>query len=90
MHIILKGKGRTGGYLERRWFIIARDGDGPNIPTIPAIILAEKLYHDEHMTSGAQACVGLVTLENCLRESKDFSVETYRETGNVTSTTMGR
>jgi len=43
MHIILKGKNKEGQNIERKWFIIVRNGDGPNIPTIPAIVLANKI-----------------------------------------------
>lgn len=63
MHMILRGRGRDGQPYERRWFIIAKDGSGPHIPTIPAIILAERLAKGEALPAGAYPCVGLVSLE---------------------------
>lgn len=77
MHMILSGKDLQGRLHRRRWFIIAKNGDGPQIPTIPAIILTEKLAANQLAYRGASACDGLVTLEEYLHELKDFAVTTY-------------
>lgn len=77
MHMILRGKDPQGKPHERRWFIVAKNGDGPQIPTIPAIVLAEKLVTSQLAYRGATACVGLVTLEEYLHELEGFAVTTY-------------
>ena len=77
MHMILRGKDPQGKPHERRWFIIAKNGDGPQIPTIPAIVLAEKLVTNRLAYRGASACVGLVTLEEYLHELRGFAVTTH-------------
>lgn len=77
MHVILQGKDKNGNPHTKTWFIIARDGHGPHIPTIPAIILAKKLVRNEIALKGATACVGLVTLEEYLKELKEFNIQTY-------------
>jgi len=77
MHMILRGRDRDGKTHERRWFIIAKDGDGPQIPTIPAIILAKKLVNNRLDCYGATPCVGMVTLDEYLSELKGFSTVTY-------------
>lgn len=77
MHIILKGKDKNNGAHERYWFIIAKDGHGPYIPTIPAIILAEKLVKSCLEFRGAKPCVGMVALEEYLHELKRFSITTH-------------
>lgn len=79
MHIILCGKNKAGKAYERKWFIIAKDGDGPQIPTIPAIILAKKLVHGDLDYYGATPCVAMVTLEEYLSELKGFSISVYAE-----------
>ncbi len=79
MHIILKGKDPTGQPLTRKWFIIGLDGDGPQIPTIPAIILAKKIVRGEDNLMGAIPCVGLVTLEEYLKELAPFNIQTYQD-----------
>lgn len=78
MHVILRGKDIHGKSHERCWFIIAKDGDGPQIPTIPAIILSEKLALNRFEYRGAMACVGLVSLNEYMDELKAFNVKTYQ------------
>ncbi len=42
MHVIVKGR-RDGAPVERRWTLIAEQGDGPEIPTLAAELVARKL-----------------------------------------------
>lgn len=74
MHMVIRGKDLNGDNHERRWFIIARDGDGPHIPTVPAIVLAAKLAEGQFNQSGSISCVGLVCLDEYLDELKDYNV----------------
>lgn len=76
MHMVIKGKDKNGNPKSIKWFIIAKDGDGPQIPTIPAIILAKKLANGKINEIGAKPCVGLVTLDEYLNELKDFNIQT--------------
>lgn len=77
MHIVLCGKSAENPKedIERHWFIIARDGDGPHIPTIPAILLAERLASGEELPTGAYPCMGLVNLEDYIAELKPLKIE---------------
>ncbi|KLN60461.1 saccharopine dehydrogenase [Kiloniella spongiae] len=79
MHIILKGKDHNGQSLTKKWFIIGLDGDGPQIPTIPAIILAKKIVRNERIASGAMPCVGLVSLADYLQELAPFHIRTFED-----------
>lgn len=79
MHVILKGVGLDGRPLTRRWFIVAKDGDGPQIPTIPAIVLAKDILRATSVPVGATGCVGLVSLDRYVDELSAFSVETYTD-----------
>jgi hypothetical protein len=78
MHVVMRGEGTNGAPHERSWFIIAKNGDGPQIPCVPAILLAKKLALRQPVPTGAMACVGLVTLEDYLEELKIFAVRTYQ------------
>lgn len=49
-----------------RWFIIVKKGHGPNVPVIPAIILARKIYNDGYSLPGVHTCTGLVSLSEYL------------------------
>ncbi|MGB7206168.1 MAG: saccharopine dehydrogenase NADP-binding domain-containing protein [Anderseniella sp.] len=79
MHVILKGKDKAGASAEKQWFIIALDGDGPWIPTIPAIVLAKKIISGQFSSRGAFACVGLVSLEEYLQELKHLKITTWEQ-----------
>ncbi len=66
MHVALKGSGRDGAPLERRWQLVAYDNHGPQIPCGAAIALTRKLARGEVARKGATPCVGLLTLEEYL------------------------
>ena len=77
MHMVMEGVGADGHPLTERWAIIAKSGDGPQIPCVPAILLARRLYEqDAALAPGAQACVGLVGLDDYLAELKRFDITT--------------
>jgi len=77
MHITLQGKDRDDQPKTLDWFIIARDGDGPQIPTIPAIVLARKLVSNALDLKGAMPCVGLVSLSEYQAALQDFNITVY-------------
>jgi len=74
MHVILEGKDHVGRPLARTWEIIATDGHGPHIPTVPAIVLAKKLISGKWSEAGAYPCVGLVSLDEYLQELSEFNI----------------
>lgn len=75
MRVSLSGLGSNGKPKTLHWTLYAYDGIGPYIPTLSTIILANKLIEasrpsltigDESpsvLEAGAQACLGLYTLE---------------------------
>jgi hypothetical protein len=77
MHVILEGKDRSGRPISKKWFIVARDGDGPYIPTVPAVILAQKILTGKLSVRGAMPCVGMVTLDEYLHELRGLNINTY-------------
>ncbi|MGC3981633.1 MAG: saccharopine dehydrogenase NADP-binding domain-containing protein [Steroidobacteraceae bacterium] len=79
MHMHMQGIGHDGKAHRRSWFIIARDGYGPYIPTIPAIVLAKKAARGEALPHGARACVACLSLKEYLDELKPYPVRTYTE-----------
>lgn len=81
MHIILSGRDRQGNPHRRNWFIIAREGDGPQIPCVPAIVLASKLCGGTALPTGAYPCIGLVSLEEYLATLREFAIQPIETTG---------
>ncbi len=79
MHIVLTGKDHGGKPHTRKWFVVAKNGDGPEIPTIPAIILAKDLASGASLQTGAQPCVGIIELDRYVDALGKFSIKTYEE-----------
>ncbi|MDW9146806.1 saccharopine dehydrogenase NADP-binding domain-containing protein [Legionella pneumophila] len=79
MYIFINGMDFQNRHKTVKWYIIAKKNHGQFIPTIPAIVLAKKIYNNQYSTPGAQPCVGLVTLKECLEEMTDLDITTYVE-----------
>ena len=63
MHVGVVGVGHDGKSLRRDWDLRAGSGHGPEIPCIPAIVIANKLARGEPIAPGARPCHGMMTLE---------------------------
>ena len=77
MHMLMKGINKEGKLLEIKWFIIAKDNDGPQIPCVPAIILSKKIISGKLHASGAMPCVGMITLDEYMKELEGFSIKQH-------------
>ena len=80
MHMVLTGRDHAGKPHERRWFILAKSGHGLHIPTVPSVILAEKLVKGTFAQRGAMTATGLVSLSEYLAELKPFMIEVQTHT----------
>ncbi|MDO3386374.1 saccharopine dehydrogenase NADP-binding domain-containing protein [Gilvimarinus sp. SDUM040013] len=74
MYIQMSGTDVNGNPKVLRWDLVAEDGDGPKIPTIPSIILAKKLAEGTLEEKGAKACVGLFSLAEFTDEVEDLNI----------------
>ena len=72
---IITGKDKQDKPLQKNWFIIAKNNDGPQIPCVPEIILSKKLIAGELKTLGAMPCIDLLTLGEYLNELRDFDIK---------------
>ncbi|MET1254406.1 saccharopine dehydrogenase family protein [Aliikangiella maris] len=61
MSVRLVGKKKNKRF-QLEWLLTAPNGIGPYIPTIPAIIVAEKLIQGQALETGAQACINLFSI----------------------------
>ena len=79
MHVSATGltDGRT---IERTWSIVAEQGSGPQIPACPAAVVAKKLLRVPGYASlsarGAMPCLGMLSLDEILRELAHFPIRT--------------
>ena len=62
MVVELSGIGLDGTPLRLRWWLRAEAGDGPQVPVTPAMVLAQRLADGLVKVTGAQPCMGLLTL----------------------------
>ncbi|ESQ74230.1 saccharopine dehydrogenase family protein [Asticcacaulis sp. AC402] len=77
MYMTLRGEGHDGQPMRKTWTIVAEAGDGPNIPCIPAIVLARKLCEKgPGLPAGAYPCVGRVSLDDYVKELEPFEIKT--------------
>lgn len=60
-HLELGGVGKKGESKILTFELVARSGDGPFIPCMPAILLTKKLVSGELELTGATACIGLIS-----------------------------
>ena len=62
MHVGLSGMDRDGRLARIDWHLVARRGHGPEIPCIPAIVVARKLAAGTLAARGALPCMGMMSL----------------------------
>jgi hypothetical protein len=72
MKVSVLGKDKADHYQRLEWDLIADDGNGPNIPTLPISILLNRLLDGESIKSGARPCLGEVSLEELDVAFSDF------------------
>jgi hypothetical protein len=77
-HMYLRGKAADGCEREERVFIIARQGHGPFIPCMPAIILAKRLARGQLFQRGARPCLDLIDLDEFLAALRPLDISVVR------------
>lgn len=65
-YMTLIGKGENNTDKTIQFELIAKNGDGPYIPCMPAILLAKKLANSEIKYTGAHACIGIINRQEYL------------------------
>jgi len=73
-HMTLSGKGKDGTMKSITFELTARSGDGPYIPSMPAILMAKKFANDEINDRGAFPCVGFITRDEYLGALNDMDI----------------
>lgn len=74
MQVSMRGIGTDDAALALDWTLVAREGDGPQIPATAAIVLARKLARGELPGSGAGPCLDLFTLEEFMTALDGFAM----------------
>ena len=75
----LRGQRANGEALEKNFYLIARQGHGPHLPTIPALVMARRLVADRaSLPAGAMPCTGLMSLKEYTDSIGDLDIEIIR------------
>ncbi len=77
LHMQMSGIGKDRKPLQKTFHLTAKDGHGPYIPCMPAIVLAKQLIRGTFQKAGAFPCVSLITLETYLDALKHLNIQSY-------------
>lgn len=75
MHMKMSGLSQEGKPLKKSWYIIAKDGDGPQIPAVPAIVLAKSILSQKLSKPGAYSAMGVIDRDEIMHELKSCNVK---------------
>ncbi len=74
MQVRIDGVLQTGAVGHREWNLTAQSGHGPEIPCIPAVVIARKLTRGEAIAPGARACRGMMALAEFNDAVRDLDI----------------
>ena len=75
-HIWLDGIGQDGAPMRVEGFMVARQGHGPHIPCLPAVLLAKRIAAGEAPTAGARPCLDVIDLDEYLTALGPLDIST--------------
>lgn len=78
MVVRVVGTTGTGSVVQRRWLLLAEAGDGPEIPTLAAQILCDRVLRGV-TPAGARACIGEFDLTEVETAAQELSVSFARD-----------
>lgn len=80
MVVRVSGLDAQGQAIDRAWHVTADNGHGPEIPTMPALLLARQMAHQhKHLPPGAHTAAGLLPLSAFAGEFQRWGMLTDEE-----------
>jgi hypothetical protein len=76
MLVSATGRDAEGRSVRACWTLIAEAGDGPVIPTLPALAIIRRLVDGRLDRTGAGPCVGLLSLDDLEAEFRPYRIRT--------------
>ncbi|TQV72120.1 saccharopine dehydrogenase [Aliikangiella marina] len=73
MYLNLKGLDKNGKEKAIYWQLVAEKGTGPNVPTIAAELLVEKIQTGQ-LSAGARPCINLFSLEEFFQVARRWEI----------------
>lgn len=81
MVVTATGIDAAGIEVRAEWSLVAEAGDGPVIPTLPALALVRRLAEGPPVPAGAGPCVGMLGLDEIAREFAPYRIMTKISNG---------
>lgn len=82
MLVTVSGIGADGAPAAATWTLLAEAGDGPYIPTLPALAAIRAMASGELNRPGASVCAGVLELDAIEREFAAYRISTHVEFGS--------
>lgn len=83
MIVVVTGETTQGACMRRDWSLIVKNGDGPSVPAIPALILCRKLAAGA-LAPGARPALCAFSLAEAEDVLSEFSTHTHRAEKPIT------
>jgi Domain of unknown function (DUF4166) len=83
MHIEALCREANGELRRRIWTLVAEAGDGPYVPTLPALAALKLLVQNKLEWRGAAPCVGIIPYAAIKAELAPFKIHAYTKIENV-------
>lgn len=83
MTVEVTGRGADGEASSAAWMLLACNGDGPNIPVLPALALARKLLHGP-LVPGAFCAAGTISLDEIVCETTGLAISASSSVSRAT------
>jgi Saccharopine dehydrogenase NADP binding domain len=80
MIVEVRGIDAAGMAAHAVWSLVAEAGDGPAVPTLPALAAIRALAEGSLSQPGAKACAGMLNLDRIEREFAPYRISTQLET----------
>ncbi len=82
MQVEVRGRDGTGRAVKRTWTLIVEGGDGPNIPSLPAYLMTQKII-TEDIKPGARPCLGEFILSEIEQTLQTLDAYTGRQQEHI-------
>lgn len=73
-HMTLAGKDTSGKAKMITFELLAKSGDGPYIPCMPAILMTKKIASSNFLERGAHPCIGFITRDEYLSALSELDI----------------
>jgi hypothetical protein len=86
MTVHVSGVDGAGRSARAIWSLVAEAGDGPFVPTLPALAAIRALADGSLSQPGARPCVGVLDLDQISREFAPYRISTHLTTNPIDET----